>query len=100
MPFAGLFLAVLIMLPFVIQLSHALHHNKHMVCSVMNQDHIHKTDLDCVFHKYNTRQHYTFTTIDFTLIKPKMALAQYTFTKPLVAKKIRISTAYRGPPVV
>lgn len=96
----ALVLALVVMLPSVVKLSHAFTHHSHIVCEDDNtlNTHFHKTDFDCDFYKFKLTTQYYFL---YNIVLPlsleenfKITNSQYQF----VSDFQKLQVALRGPP--
>lgn len=93
-------LALAVILPSAIKLSHAFNHHTHEVCENDNNadEHFHEADLDCDFYKFKLTNQYYVSLTSQDLISfdnnYKITVSQYHF----VSDFQRLQTALRGPP--
>ncbi|RED45381.1 hypothetical protein DFQ10_102249 [Winogradskyella eximia] len=93
-------LALAVLLPSAVKLTHAFNHHKHEVCDKDNdhQTHFHESDLDCDFYKFKLTTQYYKPLQPFEIISIvnnfKISKSQYEF----VSDFQRLQTALRGPP--
>ena len=52
----AIFLALIVILPFVIQTVHALHNHEHLVCIVKEVKHFHNQDTNCSVYHFTIEQ--------------------------------------------
>ena len=93
-------LALVVLLPSVVKLSHVFTHHTHHVCDEDNSliTHFHEADFDCNFYKFKLTKQYYFNSepLQFVSIESnfKITNSQYEF----VSNFQKLQTVLRGPP--
>lgn len=93
-------LALSVLFPTAVKLSHVFNHHEHEVCENDNNlnTHLHKLDLDCDFYKFKLTSQFYFKLKleDFKVFEDnyKITNSQYEF----VSNFQKLQTALRGPP--
>ncbi|WP_155087395.1 hypothetical protein [Winogradskyella ouciana] len=94
-------LALSVLLPTAVKLSHVFNHHEHEVCENDDADkstHFHEFDLDCDFYKFKLTSQFYFKLKleDFKVFEDnyKITNSQYEF----VSTFQKLQTALRGPP--
>lgn len=97
---SALVLALAVLFPSVVKLSHAFTHHSHYVCEDDNSldTHFHETDIDCDFYKFKLTTQFYFQNevVALTSIEKnfKISDSQYEF----VSDYQKLQMALRGPP--
>lgn len=60
-----LILAIILLIPSAVKLSHAFSHHSHEVCKGEVESHIHKVNLDCDFYKFKLNTPFTLHTDNY-----------------------------------
>ena len=95
-----IFLAITLLVPAAIKLTHIFEHHKHEVCLSENTTHIHKVDLDCEFQKFSTTHHYQLSIKFDELIQISSYTRIYNLTYKFLNNHRPLSFSLRGPPVL
>lgn len=94
----ALLLAMAVLSPYAVKLSHAFSHHTHEVCDGFSNTHFHKLDLDCEFYKFKLQKDSLFVANDFTetdvLITINFLDTIYFFSYP----HQHLSFSLRAPP--
>lgn len=93
-------LALVLLLPSAIKLSHAFNHYRHEVCLGEKTTHLHKTDLNCKFYDFKLTKNYILSEFNFNTSEAKTPsfkiVSQYFF----LSTYQNLHFSLRGPPSI
>ena len=93
-------LALALLLPGAIKLSHAFNHYKHEVCLGEKTTHFHKTDVNCKFYDFKLTKNYMLSEFNFNASEantPSLKIvSQYLF----LSTYQNLHFSLRGPPSI
>lgn len=93
-------LALVILLPSALKVSHAFNHYKHEVCFGEKTTHLHKIDLDCKFYDFKITKNCILNEFNFSASEPTTTplkiVSQYIF----LSSYQNLHFSLRGPPSI
>ncbi|MGZ0017869.1 hypothetical protein [Yeosuana sp. AK3] len=91
-------LALTLLLPSAVKVTHAFNHHKHEVCLGEESTHLHKLDIDCKFYDFKITHQFLLFDFDYKIFIPKSLTykdnSSYTFLRTYQ----QLHFSLRGPP--
>lgn len=96
----AMLLALAVLSPYLVKLSHTFNHHTHEVCDGFSDTHFHKLDLDCEFYKFKIQKdqilNITEASESLVSVNTHFQLALYFFTY----NHQHLSFSLRAPPAL
>ena len=93
-----LILAIALLVPSLVKLSHAFNHHQHEICKGEYKAHLHKLDIDCKFYKFKLSTPFSVPNYTTTIViaedNYKIITSEYT----MLSEYQHLHFSLRGPP--
>ena len=91
-------LALLLLLPTAIKITHAFNHYKHEVCYGNKTEHLHRLDFDCKFYDFKLTHNSILSTFNFNIFVPRLIHIESTSQYVFLSTYQQLHFSLRGPP--
>lgn len=95
---AALILVLALLIPSIVKFNHVFEEHVHEVCHGEKQTHLHTSDVDCEFYKFQLNHHFTIPVNATEVFIPKdnfqKTISQYYF----LSEYQQLHFSLRGPP--
>ncbi len=94
----GFVLVLLVLFPFTVQAVHAIQNHEHEICTVKDEKHIHKANLDCSIYHTQVQQPTFDFSAKFSLDSPTISVYHFShYQLPNYSTEKTLKSS-RGPP--
>lgn len=97
--FLALFLAVAILAPTIVKLSHALYEHQEQVCEVIGSVHVHEVEIDCDFQKFQLSPQLYSVFAETIKVYPNFIKENDFNYYSFLSKYQKLHFTLRGPPL-
>ncbi|NJB69739.1 hypothetical protein GGR42_000201 [Saonia flava] len=85
-------------LPSVIKISHALFEHQEIECKNLGTIHLHESELDCDFHKFNLTPEFYPELQEYSILPPRIIKEEINDKYTFLSKYQKLHFSLRGPP--
>lgn len=94
----SLALALTLLLPSAVKVTHAFNHHKHETCLGKSTTHLHKLDLDCKFYDFKITHQFLLFDFDFKIFIPNSSDYKDNIYYSFLGTYQQLHYSLRGPP--